>query len=80
MDRVNDHLHRVFGSLVVIRICFGFNRITNTSDKLFAETKILEVSEVTVQKCSYTDDIIHISFFCLVCKITTHDLISCIQM
>lgn len=73
MDHVNDHLHRVFESFVVIRVCFGFTRITNTSDKLFAETKLSEVAEVPL----YRRYNLHF-VFCLVCKIITHDLISCI--
>lgn len=55
MDRVNEYWDRVFESFVVFCVCFDFSRITNTLDKLFAETKLLEVAEVSVQKCSCTD-------------------------
>lgn len=76
MDRVNENLHRVFESFVVIQVCFGFSYLTDTSDKLLAKTRKYEVTEVGVVKCSYTDDLV----FCLVCNITTHNLIACTQM
>lgn len=78
MDRLNGLLHRVFESFIVIRVCFGFSRITNTSDNLFAETKLFGVAEVSVQVQLHRRNNLHL-VFCLACKITTHDLILFIQ-